>query len=159
MVNQAGLEYYIRHIDGNPLNSEAEKERLIQCLEAAIKRRTSEGLELELRTEDRVGLLSDITRIFRENGLTIKRAKISTDRGEVVDTFYLSEASGSPVEAKTIESIQTQIGQQMMLQVKHNPILESNNKKASNANGAGIFFLGNIFKHPFPGIQLIRPCS
>lgn len=106
-----------------------------------------------------MGLLSDITRIFRENGLTIKRAKISTDRGEVVDTFYLSEASGSPVEAKTIESIQTQIGQQMMLQVKHNPILESNNKKASNANGAGIFSLGNIFKHPFPGIQLIRPCS
>jgi nucleoside diphosphate kinase len=100
----------------------------------------------------------DITRIFRENGLTIKRAKISTDGGEVVDTFYLSEVSGKPVDAKTIEAIQTQIGQQM-LQVKHNPFVESNNKP-SNTDGTGIFFLGNIFKHyHFPGIRMIRSCS
>jgi nucleoside diphosphate kinase len=115
-------------------------------------------LELELRTEDRVGLLSDITRIFRENGLTIKRAKISTDGGEVIDTFYLSEVSGNPVDTKTIETIRTQIGQQMV-QVKHNPFAESNNK-TDDSNGAGIFFLGNIFKHyHFPGIRMIRSCS
>lgn len=35
-------EYYIRHIDGSPVNSEAEKERVIQCLEAAIERRVSD---------------------------------------------------------------------------------------------------------------------
>ncbi|KAJ4762247.1 ACT-domain repeat protein 6 [Rhynchospora pubera] len=156
--DEAYQEYYIRHVDGNPINSEAERERLIQCLEAAIERRTSEGLELELRTEDRVGLLSDITRIFRENGLTIKRAKVSTDGGAVVDTFYLSEASGNPVEAKIIEMIQTQIGQQV-LQVKHNPFVK-NSDKSSDEQGAGFFFLGNFFKHyPFPGFQLIRSCS
>ena len=31
-------EYYIRHTDGCPVNSEAERQRVIQCLEAAIKR-------------------------------------------------------------------------------------------------------------------------
>lgn len=35
-------EYYIRHIDGSPVNSEAERKRIIQCLEAAIERRVSE---------------------------------------------------------------------------------------------------------------------
>jgi hypothetical protein len=35
-------EYYIRHIDGSPVNSDAERQRVIQCLEAAIERRVSE---------------------------------------------------------------------------------------------------------------------
>ena len=35
-------EYFIRHMDGSPINSEAERQRVIDCLEAAIRRRTSE---------------------------------------------------------------------------------------------------------------------
>ncbi|XVF08661.1 hypothetical protein REPUB_Repub07fG0021900 [Reevesia pubescens] len=67
---EADQEYYIRHVDGFPISSEAEQQRVVECLEAAIERRASEGLELELCTDDRLdfGLLSDITRIFRENG-------------------------------------------------------------------------------------------
>ncbi|XP_071722945.1 ACT domain-containing protein ACR6, partial [Rutidosis leptorrhynchoides] len=79
---EAHQEFYIRHIDGRPIRSDAERDRLIQCLEAAIERRASEGLELELCTEDRVGLLSDITRVFRENSLCIRRAEISTIGGK-----------------------------------------------------------------------------
>ncbi|RVW49633.1 ACT domain-containing protein ACR6 [Vitis vinifera] len=51
------------HVDGLPMSLDAERERVIQCLEAAIERRASEGLELELCTEDQFGLLSDITRV------------------------------------------------------------------------------------------------
>uniref|UniRef100_A0A5B7AFZ4 ACT domain-containing protein ACR n=1 Tax=Davidia involucrata TaxID=16924 RepID=A0A5B7AFZ4_DAVIN len=39
---EAYQEYYIRHVDGVPLSSEAERERVMQCLEAAIERRASE---------------------------------------------------------------------------------------------------------------------
>ena len=35
-------EYYIRHVDGCPVSSEGEKQRLVHCLEAAIRRRRSE---------------------------------------------------------------------------------------------------------------------
>lgn len=42
MVQQ---DYYIRHIDGSPVNSEAERKRIIQCLEAAIERRVSEVIQ------------------------------------------------------------------------------------------------------------------
>eukprot|EP00258_Populus_trichocarpa_P033853 XP_024449872.1 ACT domain-containing protein ACR2-like isoform X1 [Populus trichocarpa] len=39
-------EYYIKHIDGSPVKLEAERQRIIQCLEAAIERRVSEVSEL-----------------------------------------------------------------------------------------------------------------
>ncbi|KAL3609531.1 hypothetical protein D5086_000551 [Populus alba] len=45
---EACQEYFIRHMDGSPVSSEAERQRVINCLEAAIRRRTSEGVRLEL---------------------------------------------------------------------------------------------------------------
>ncbi|PAN49173.1 hypothetical protein PAHAL_9G431600 [Panicum hallii] len=117
---QAYQEYYIRHIDGSPVNSEAERKRIIQCLEAAIERRVSEGLKLELSTGDRVGLLSDVTRIFRENGLTVTRAEVSTRGNKAINTFYVRDTAGSLVELKTLEAIRQDIGQ-TVLQVKGHP--------------------------------------
>nr|GEW78233.1 hypothetical protein [Tanacetum cinerariifolium] len=118
---EAYQEYYIRHIDGNRVRSEAERDRVVQCLEAAIERRTSEALELELCTEDRVGLLSDITRIFRENSLCIKRAEISTENGKAKDIFYVTDMTDdSPVDPRTVDSIRRQIGQHTSLHVKWN---------------------------------------
>ncbi|CAL9143721.1 ACT domain-containing protein ACR6-like isoform X2 [Musa acuminata AAA Group] len=142
-------EYYIRHVDGLPISSEGERQRLIQCLEAAIERRASEGLELELRTEDRFGFLSEITRIFRENGLTIRRAEISTEEGKVVDTFYLSEMSGNPIDAKTIDSIRRQIGQ-TVLRVKQNPLLPS---KPPDVGSTVSLIFGNLFRASFQNLR------
>jgi len=39
-------EYYIKHIDGSPVKSDAERQRVIQCLAAAIERRVSEVSDL-----------------------------------------------------------------------------------------------------------------
>ncbi|XP_010249097.1 PREDICTED: ACT domain-containing protein ACR6-like [Nelumbo nucifera] len=150
---EAYQEYYIRHVDGFPIRSEAEQQRLRQCLEAAIERRSSEGVELELCTEDRVGLLSDITRIFRENSLYIKRAKISTKGGKAKDTFYVTDASGDPVDPKAIDSICRQIGQ-TILQVKQS--WRSFSPKPPKETRTAGFLLGNLFKTNF---RLIRSCS
>ncbi|GAA0174316.1 hypothetical protein LIER_27736 [Lithospermum erythrorhizon] len=111
---EAFQEYYIRHVDGRPISSEAEKERVMQCLEAAIERRASEGLELKLCAEDRVGLLSDITRIFRENGLCIRSAEVSTKGGRAVDIFHVTDVSGGSVDYQTIDLIRRQIGQNIL---------------------------------------------
>ncbi|XVE63704.1 hypothetical protein DITRI_Ditri07aG0041200 [Diplodiscus trichospermus] len=43
---EAYQEYYIRHVDGFPISSEAERQRVMECLEAAIERRASEVLFL-----------------------------------------------------------------------------------------------------------------
>uniref|UniRef100_A0A7N0ZWH0 ACT domain-containing protein ACR n=1 Tax=Kalanchoe fedtschenkoi TaxID=63787 RepID=A0A7N0ZWH0_KALFE len=118
--SEAYQEYYIRHVDGSPVKSEAERERIVHCLEAAIERRVSEGLKLELCTKDRIGLLSDVTRIFRENSLTVTRAEVTTTDGKAVNTFYVRDASGHPVNPKTIDSIRQALGQ-TILRVKGCP--------------------------------------
>jgi predicted amino acid-binding ACT domain protein len=133
-------EYYIRHADGFPVNSEAERQRVIQCLEAAIERRVSEGLRLELRTSDRPGLLSDVTRIFRENGLSVTRAEVTTRGGKAVNAFYVTDAAGNPVDSKTVEAVRQEIGQ-AVLQVKEN----SPSVKSPPRETAVRFLFSNLF--------------
>ncbi|XP_057493089.1 ACT domain-containing protein ACR4-like [Actinidia eriantha] len=138
---EAHQEYCIRHVDGSPVKSDAERQRLIQCLEAAIERRVSEGLKLELCTTDRVGLLSDVTRIFRENSLTVTRAEVTTRSGKAINTFYVRDASGCPVDAKIIDSIRQVIGQ-TILKVKGSP--EEANQAPQESPSR--FLFGGLFK-------------
>ncbi|XP_010929567.1 ACT domain-containing protein ACR4 isoform X2 [Elaeis guineensis] len=153
---EAYQEYYIRHSDGLPISSEAERQRLILCLEAAIKRRNTEGVRLELCCDDRVGLLSDVTRIFRENGLTVTCAEVSTRGSQAVNVFYVMDASGNPVQSRTIEAIRNEIGE-AILHVKDDMY-----SKSSPQDG-GKFSFGNIFRSRSEkflySLGLIRPDS
>lgn len=117
----ASQEYFIRHMDGCTLDTEGERDRVIKCLEAAIHRRVSEGLSLEVCAKDRVGLLSEVTRILRENGLSVIRAGVSTVGEKAKNVFYVRDASGNPVDMKTIEGLREEIGRTMMLNVKRAP--------------------------------------
>lgn len=103
-------EYYIRHMDGCILDTESERSRVTQCLIAAIERRVSHGLRLDVCTRNRLGLLSDITRVFRENSLTIKSAEIRTRGERAIGSFYVTDASGNEVDPNTVESVKKQIG-------------------------------------------------
>ncbi|XP_022148990.1 ACT domain-containing protein ACR4-like isoform X2 [Momordica charantia] len=138
---KAYQEYYIRHIDGSPVNSEAERQRLIQCLGAAIERRVSEGLKLELCTVDSIGLLSNVTRIFRENSLSVTRAEVRTEGGNAINTFYVRDASGYPIDSKTIDSIRQLIGQ-TILKVKGSPGEAEPDSQESPTR----FLFGGLFK-------------
>nr|GME15927.1 ACT domain-containing protein ACR4-like [Ipomoea batatas] len=152
---EAYQEYCIRHIDGSPVKSDAERQRVIHCLEAAIERRVSEGLKLELCTTDRVGLLSNVTRIFRENSLTVTRAEVATRGGKAVNTFYVRDASGYPVDARIIESVRQTIGQ-TILQVKGSP--EDQNSAPQESPTRSLF--GGIFKsRSFCNFGLVRSYS
>ncbi|KAK6928551.1 ACT domain, partial [Dillenia turbinata] len=154
--SEAYQEYYIRHVDGVPISSEAERDRVAQCLEAAIERRACEGLELELFTEDRIGLLSDITRIFRENSLSIKRAEISTKGGKAKDTFYVTDVSGNPVDPKIIDSICRQIGQKILLVKRDLTVLPEAPEPQETTIS---FLLGNFFgAGPFQNFNPIKSC-
>lgn len=155
-------------MDGCPISSEAERQRVIHCLEAAIKRRTSEvqtweiwldasfsflsnslfmltnfdtiqGIRLELCGEDRIGLLSDVTRIFRENGLSVTRAEVTTRGSQAVNVFYVTDASGNPVKSETIEAVRSEIG----LTVLH---VKDEAYSKSPPQESGRFSLGNIFR-------------
>lgn len=142
---------------------------MARCLAAAIDRRTCEGVELELETEDRVGLLSDITRVFRESGLAIRRAEISTtEAGRAVDTFYVSDMSGGPVEPKTIDFVRRQIGQLARAAIR----VKGGGGGGGNSGGGGSgppvkhaaettgFLLGSLLRAcSFQSFRLIRSYS
>lgn len=54
---------------------------------------------LELETEDRIGLLFAISQTLAELGVDISTAKICTERGAAMDSFYVSEPDGSKITA------------------------------------------------------------
>lgn len=137
---EAYQEYYIRHADGCMLNSEAEKQRLIHCLEAAIERRVSEGVRLELCRSDQIGPLSDATRIFRENGLSVTRAEITSRDEKGVDVFYVTDVAGNFVDSRTVEAIRQEMGKRA-LQVK-----ESSMHVESSPQENSTFSFGDLFK-------------
>ncbi|KAJ4951284.1 hypothetical protein NE237_028116 [Protea cynaroides] len=160
---QASQEFYIKHTDGTPISSEAERQRVIQCLQAAIERRASEGVKLELNAMDRQGLLSDVTRTFRENGLNVTRAEISTSSDMAYNVFYVTDAAGNPVEPKTIEAVRERIGYSS-LKVKEPPLICHNSETDETTTkmgtgGAVLLSLGSLVKRNLYNLGLIRSYS
>ncbi|CAN6273045.1 unnamed protein product [Urochloa humidicola] len=149
-ANYGIQELYIRRKDGKTLLKE-EAERVIRCLEAAISRRVSEGFTLELCGSDRVGLLSDVTRVLREHGLTVARADVTTAGGQATNVFYVRNPSGQPVDMKTIEGLRGRIGQTVMLSAKSVPAtVVTKAPETARSGGGGLarasfFSFGNLF--------------
>lgn len=98
-----------------------------------------QGIRLELCSDDRVGLLSDVTRIFRENGLSVTRAEVTTRGSQAINVFYVIDSSGNAVKSETIEAVRKEIGL-TILRVK-----EDEYSKSPPQDG-GRFSLGNLFK-------------
>ncbi|KAI4330232.1 hypothetical protein MLD38_028532 [Melastoma candidum] len=103
----AKQEYFIRRKDGGTLNSDEEKEKLVQCLLASIERRVVHGLRLDVNADDRPNLLWDMTRTLCENGLTITRADLTTRGKKAIGSFYVEGTSGPchEVNLDTIEMV------------------------------------------------------
>ncbi|XAR55004.1 [Protein-PII] uridylyltransferase [Bertholletia excelsa] len=161
-VNTAGdrawLEFFIRHTDGTPISSEAERQRVMQCLQAAIQRRASEGVRLELCTADRRGLLADVTRTFRENGLNVTRAEISTTTDTALNLFYVTDACGNPPDANAIESVRQKVGLSS-LKVKELPSIYHQNAEAEEptigVGGATLLSLGSMVRRNLYNLGLL----
>jgi len=52
---------------------------------------------IESQTEDRLGLLYTITHTLSEMGLDISFAKVSTEKGAAIDTFYVQDQLGNKI--------------------------------------------------------------
>ncbi|KAK2373280.1 ACT domain-containing protein ACR8 [Trifolium repens] len=91
-IDQAYLEFYKRHKDGTPISSEPERQHVIQ--QGVLERRSCVGVRLELSTEDRQGLLAEVVRTFRENGLNVTMADIATRGDLAANTVYVTDAIG-----------------------------------------------------------------
>lgn len=68
-----------------------------------------QGVKLELCAENRVGLLSDITRVLRENGLTVVRADVETHGQKSLNAFYVRDISGNKIDMEFVESVKKEM--------------------------------------------------
>ncbi|WVZ95378.1 hypothetical protein U9M48_041150 [Paspalum notatum var. saurae] len=164
--DRARQEFYIRRADGSPIRSEAEGDRLSQCLQAAIERRSLEGVRLELCTPDRPGLLSDVTRTFRENGLLVAQAEVSTKGDVASNVFYVTDAAGNAVEQSAIDAVRERVGTECLL-VTEEPRPQPYQKAAPGdrdyggvgVGGLGLVYLGNFVRRNLYNLGLIKSCS
>ncbi|KAK5785069.1 ACT domain-containing protein ACR1-like [Gossypium arboreum] len=142
--SMANQEYFIRRQDGCSLASETESRKLAQCLVAAIERRVSHGLRLDICTENKMGLLWYLTRVFRENGLSITRTEIGTHGERASGCFYVTDASGNDANPRTVELVRQQIGGSVFV-VNKSP---NSSLRISRSNGEmedrPRFSLGNL---------------
>ena len=96
--------------------------------------------------KDRVGLLSEVTRILRENGLSVIRAGVSTVGEKAKNVFYVRDASGNPVDMKTIEGLRKEIGRTMMINVKRAPQTSINVSHETSGWAKTSFFFGSLLE-------------
>ena len=55
---------------------------------------------IEVETEDRLGLLYTISQTFAELAVDIAGARIVTERGAAIDSFYVRELDGKKIESQ-----------------------------------------------------------
>ncbi|KAJ8506182.1 hypothetical protein OPV22_007068 [Ensete ventricosum] len=159
-ADRAYQEFYIRHMDGGPISSEAEQQRVIQCLQAAIERRASEGMRLEMSMPDRRGLLAEVTRTFRENGLSVTRAEITTKAGEAKNEFCVTDTSGQLPDRRAINAVIERIGKDhLKLNEQRGPRPCQGRSLPEAAGVVGVFSLGNLVMRNLYYLGLIRSCS
>lgn len=115
-----------------------------------------QGVKLELCTVDRRGLLAEVTRTFRENGLSVARAEVSTKGETVVNVFYVTDVAGLPVDPNTIEAVRQRIGLSS-LKVKEPAAMF--HQKAPPTWDLNFFSLGSLVRRNLYYFGLIRSCS
>ena len=65
---------------------------------------------IEVESEDRLGLLHRISRGLTRHGLSIHVARISTEKGAAIDTFYVRTAHGKkPTDEALLQKIKSEL--------------------------------------------------
>ncbi|ESW28689.1 hypothetical protein PHAVU_002G009500 [Phaseolus vulgaris] len=132
--SMANQEYYIRHSMGSAgFPSESEKQKLTLCLIAAVERRVSHGLRVDILTENRKGLLSNVTRVLRENGLSISRVEIETEGGKAEGSFFVRDCSGEEVNPNIVELVKQETGGSVVIDHKSPHRLHQSSSSSSSS--------------------------
>ena len=82
--------------------------------------------------------MSDVTRIFRENGLLVRRAEVTTRGSRAMNAFYITDAFGNQVKSEIIKAVRNEIDL-TVLYIKQDDYSKSPSKESAR------FSLGNLF--------------
>lgn len=66
---------------------------------------SDEATVLEVRAEDRPGLLHELGMAFAKSGVSVRSAHIATYAGQTLDTFYVTDFSGRPLKPGKVAQV------------------------------------------------------
>lgn len=104
----------------------------------------TQGLRLDICTENKMGLLWSLTRVFRENGLSITRTEIGTHGERAIGCFYVTDASGNDVNPRTVEMVRQQIGGSVLVVNKSPNSSSTISRSRGEMEERPRFSLGNL---------------
>ncbi|KAE8727015.1 ACT domain-containing protein ACR8 [Hibiscus syriacus] len=119
------MGYVVFHVS---INTAGDKAYLLQS--------KGEHPRPELCTSDRQGLLTDVTRTFRENGLNVTRAEISTTVDVAMNVFYVKE-----------------------LTFRYHEMAKRQEEHETGVGGAVLLSIGSLVRKNLYNWGLIQPCS
>ncbi|PKU63365.1 ACT domain-containing protein ACR4-like [Dendrobium catenatum] len=130
-------EYFVRHMNKCTLLNEMERQSLVRSLAAAVERRMSQGLKVEVRTLNHQGLLSNMRRVLKENSLSLDKALFFKEKDIAVGTFYITDSSSSTIDTNNIdqqrlEALCNEIGGDIVFEKKNNCSIESPVRRRRN---------------------------
>jgi len=97
-----------------------------------------QGLRVDIVTENRVGLLSNVTRVFRENGLSVSRVEIGTEGGKAVGSFFVTDCSGEEVNPNIVELVRRETGGSVVIDHKSPHRLHQSSSSSSSSSSSVI---------------------
>jgi len=123
-------------------------------------------VRLELCTPDRPGLLSEVTRTFRENGLLVAQAEVSTKGDLASNVFYVTDAAGKAADQSAIDAVRERVGADCLV-VSEEPrppqVFQKDGPSDSDHGSVGVsvglVYLGNLVKRNLYNLGLIKSCS
>lgn len=91
-------------------------------------------MRLEVSGRDRPGLLSDVTRVLRENSVSLTRAECATRGERATMTFYVTTASGGgDVDPKrVVASVEEELGEGIKAAVSSGAVAALNRSSSIN---------------------------
>jgi [protein-PII] uridylyltransferase len=66
---------------------------------------STDATVLEIRADDRPGILHELGLAFAKAGVSVRSAHIATYAGQTLDTFYVSDLSGRPLEPAKVAQV------------------------------------------------------
>lgn len=101
-------------------------------------------------------------RTFRENGLNVTRAEISTIGKMATNVFYVTDVIGNQADPKVIESVRQKIGSSN-LEVKELPLIyhekAEREDQSGGIGGAVLWSIGSLVRKNLYSLGLIKSCS
>lgn len=95
---------------------EVKAAKLAAMMESSIQRRFPRGLKVHVHSVDRFGCLAALTKVLKQGGLAVTRAKVKTFAVNQSSghTFYVMDASGDPPDRQNVEEACKKIGGQLV---------------------------------------------